>query len=114
LVAQSGLVARLPPGVGARGDLGYPGPDQRHPLGALPRRTPRGPARPPEDVADNRAFARRRIAVAHTSGQVRSSQSLAQTARQHRCHHAARTRAVAGLVNRRLRRVRTYRERLAA
>jgi len=72
LVEQSGRLARLPPGVGALGDLGYPGLDQRHPLGAIPRRKPRGRDRPPADVADNRAFARRRIAVEHTIGQVRS------------------------------------------
>jgi hypothetical protein len=114
LVAQSGLLGRLPPGVGALGDLGYPGLGTLHPLGAIPRRKPRGRDRPPEDVAYNRAFARRRIAVEHTIGQVRSYQSLAQTDRHHRCNHSSRTRAVAGLVNRRLRRVRAYRERLAA
>jgi len=114
LAAESGLLRRLPPGVGALGDLGYPGLDKLHPLGATPRRKPRGRDRPPEDVAYNRAFARRRIAVEHTIGQVRSYQALAQTDRHHRCNHSSRTRAVAGLVNRRLRRVCAYRERLAA
>ena len=71
LVARSGLLGRLPPGVGARGDLGDPGLGMLHPLGASPRRTPRGRDRPPADVADNRACARRRIAVEHTIGQVR-------------------------------------------
>jgi hypothetical protein len=114
LIERSGLLARLPPGVGALGDLGYPGLGKLHPLGATPRRKPRGRDRPPEDVAYNRAFARRRIAVEHTIGQVRSFQSLSQTDRHHRRNHSARTRAVAGLVNRRLRRVVAYRERLAA
>jgi hypothetical protein len=114
LAERSGLLARLPPGVGALGDLGYPGLDKLHPSGAIPRRKPRGRARPPEDVAYNRAFARRRIPVEHTIGQVRSYQSLSQTDRHHRRHHSARTRAVAGLVNRRLRRVAAYRQRLAA
>jgi DDE superfamily endonuclease/Helix-turn-helix of DDE superfamily endonuclease len=114
LVEQSGVLARLPPGVGALGDLGYPGLDKLHPQGAIPRRKPRGRARPPEDIAYNRAFARRRIAVEHTIGQVRSYQSLSQTDRHHRRNHPARVRAVAGLVNRRLRRVVAYRERLAA
>jgi hypothetical protein len=114
LVEQSGLLPRLPPGVGVLGDLGYPGLDKRHPLGAIPRRKPRGRDRPQEDVAYNRAFARRRIPVEHTIGQVRSYQSLSQTDRHHRRHHSARARAVAGLVNRRLRRVTAYRERLAA
>jgi SRSO17 transposase len=98
----------------AVGDRGYLGLGTRHPLGATPRRKPRGRDRPPEDSAYNRAFARRRIAVEHTIGQVRSFQSLAQTDRHHRCNHSARARAVAGLVNRRLRRVCAYRERLAA
>ena len=114
LVEQSGVLARLPPGVGALGDLGYPGLDKLHPLGAIPRRKPRGRDRPPEDVAYNRAFARRRIGVEHTIGQIRSYQALSQTDRQHRCHHSSRVQAVAGLVNRRLRRVCAYRERLAA
>jgi hypothetical protein len=114
LVARSGLLGRLPPGVGALGDLGYPGLGTLHPLGAIPRRKPRGRDRPPEDVAYNRAFARRRIAVEHTIGQLRRFQCLSQTDRHHRQNHTPRVRAVAGLVNRRLRRVRAYRERLAA
>lgn len=114
LAGQSGVLARLAPGVGVLGDLGYPGLGQLHPLGAIPRRKPRGRDRPPADVAYNRAFARRRIAVEHTIGQVRRYQSLAQTDRHHRRNHPARVRAVAGLVNRRLRRVVPYRERLAA
>lgn len=114
LVAQSGLLARLPPGVGALGDLGYVGLAKRHAHGATPRRKPRGEERPAADRADNRAFARRRIPVEHTIGQLRCFQARTQTARHHRRQHAARTRAVAGLVNRRLRRVTAYRERLAA
>lgn len=115
-IAQSGLLARLPPGVGALGDLAYVGLGQQHPqgLGAAPRRKPRGRDRPPEDVAYNRAFARRRIAVEHTIGQVRRYHCLSQTDRHHRRNHAPRVRAVAGLVNRRLRRLTVYRERLAA
>ncbi len=114
LVEQSGLLDRLPPGAGAPGDLAYVGLDKLHPQGAAPRRKPRGRDRPPEDIADNRAFAQRRIAVEHTIRQLRSYQALSQTDRHHRRHHPARVRAVAGLVNRRLRRVVAYRERLAA
>jgi len=114
LIAQSGLLARLPPDVGALGDLGYPGLEKLHPLGAIPRRKPRGRDRPPADVAYNRAFARRRIAVEHTIGQMRRYHCLSQTDRHHRRNHAPRVRAVAGLVNRRLRRLTVYRERLAA
>ncbi len=45
---------------------------------------------------------------------VRRYQSLSQAGRHHRRKHAPRVRAVAGLVNRRLRRLAVYRERLAA
>lgn len=114
LVAQSGLLARLPPGVGALGDLAYVGLGKLHALGAAPRRKPRGQDRPPADIAYNQAFARRRIPVEHTIGQLRSYQALTQTDRHHRCHHTARVQAVAGLVNRRLQRVTAHRERLAA
>ena len=75
---------------------------------------PRGQERPPADIAYNRAFARRRIPVEHTIGQLRSYQALTQTDRHHRHHHTPRVQAVAGLVNRRLRRLVAYRERLAA
>ncbi len=114
LVAQSGLLARLPPGVGALGDRGDGGLDKLHVHGATPRRKPRGEERSAADRAYNRAFARRRIPVAHTIGPLRCFQALTQTDRHHRRHHSARTRAGAGLVNRRLRRVTAYRERLAA
>lgn len=114
LVARSGLLARLPPGVGALGDLAYVGLGKLHPLGAAPRRKPRGQERSPADIAYNRAFARRRIPVEHTIGQLRSYQALTQTDRHHRHHHTPRVQAVAGLVNRRLHRLVAYRERLAA
>jgi hypothetical protein len=104
LLAQSHLLDRLPPGVGAGGDLAYVGMATLHPqgLGATPRRKPRGKHRPPEDVAYNRAFARRRIVVEHTIRRVRCYQAVTQTDRHHRRQHTARVRAVAGLVNRRL------------
>jgi hypothetical protein len=105
LLKESGLLARLPPGVGGIGDLAYVGMDKLHPhgLGATPRRKPRGKDRPPEDVCFNRAFAKRRIKVEHTIGRMRRYQSLSQTDRHHRRNHTARTRAVAGLVNRQIR-----------
>lgn len=68
--------------------------------GASPRRKPRGQARPPDDVAYNTAFSKRRIIVEHGIGRMRRYQALTQTDRHHRHHHTARTRAVAGLVNR--------------
>jgi hypothetical protein len=105
LLKQSGLLERLPEGVGAIGDLAYIGIAEAHPagLGATPRRKPGCKERPPEDIAFNRAFAKRRIKVEHTIGRMRRYQSLSQTDRHHRRNHTARTRAVAGLVNRQIR-----------
>lgn len=105
LLKQSDLLSRLPEGVGAIGDLAYVGIAELHPkgLGATPRRKPRGKDRPPEDVCFNRAFSRRRIKVEHTIGRMRRYQSLNQMDRHHRQNHSARTRAVAGLVNRQIR-----------
>jgi hypothetical protein len=102
VLEQSRLLERLPDGVGGIGDLAYVGIDKLHPggLGAAPRRKPRGKDRPPEDIAYNRAFSRRRIVVEHSIGRMRHYQALSQTDRQHRQHHSARVRAVAGLVNR--------------
>jgi hypothetical protein len=105
LLRSSRLLERLPEGVGAVGDLAYVGIGEAHPqgLGACPRRKPRGKDRPPEDIAFNRAFAKRRIKVEHTIGRMRRYQSLSQIDRHHRCKHSLRTRAVAGLVNRQIR-----------
>jgi hypothetical protein len=105
VLKESGLLDRLPQGVGGIGDLAYVGIAEAHPqgLGATPRRKPRGKDRPPEDVCFNRAFAKRRIKVEHTIGRMRRYQSLSQTDRHHRRHHTTRTRAVAGLVNRQIR-----------
>lgn len=104
LLKESGLLPRLPADVGALGDLAYLGSAAAHPpgLGATPRRKPRGRPRPPTDVAYNTAFARRRIVVEHAIRRVRVFEALAQTDRHHRRHHAARVRAVCGLVNRQL------------
>lgn len=103
---ESGVMARLPEGVGAGGDLAYIGIDKLHRQGkgVTPRRKPRGRERPAEDIAFNRAFSRRRIVVEHTIGRIRRYEALNQTDREHRNHHSARVRAVAGLVNRQLRR----------
>jgi len=105
VLRHSQVLPRLPEGVGAIGDLGYVGIGEAHPAGqaACPRRKPRGKDRPPEDIAFNRAFAKRRIKVEHTIGRMRRYQSLNQTDRHHRSNHTARTRAVAGLVNRQIR-----------
>jgi hypothetical protein len=103
LVKQSGLLERLPEGVGAIGDCGYQGIHDLHPLAHSPRKKPRGKDRPPEDVAYNTAFSRRRIIVENTLLRARRYQSITQPDRDHRRHHAARVRAIAGLVNHQLR-----------
>ena len=104
LLKTSGLLKRLPEGVGGIGDLAYVGIADLHPegLGATPRRKPRGKDRPPEDRKYNRAFSRRRIVVEHTIGRLRRFRSVAHVNRHRRRGHAARVRAVAGLVNRML------------
>ena len=104
LLKRSRLLRRLPEGVGGIGDLAYVGTADLHPagLGAAPRRKPPGEDRPPEDRRYNRAFSRRRIVVEHTIGRLRRFRSLSHVNRHRRRGHAARVRAVAGLVNRML------------
>jgi hypothetical protein len=101
---ESGLMNRLPEGVGGIGDSAYQGIARLHPqgLGASPRKKPRGKPRPPEDVAYNTAFSRRRIIVENTIGRLRRYQSITQTDRNHRQDHTPRVVAIAGLVNRQL------------
>src|SRR5215213_7542300 len=102
LLKKSRLMKRLPDGVGGIGDLGYVGIGELHPggLGASPRRKPRGKERPPEDRRYNRAFSRRRIVVEHAIGRLRRFRAVTQVNRHRRAGHAARVRAIAGLVNR--------------
>jgi len=103
LLEHSGLLDKLPDGLGSLGDSGYQGIDKLHPKGHSPRKKPRGKDRPPEDVAYNTAFSRRRIIVENTNNRLRRYQSLNQTDRYHRQNHTQRVRAVAGLVNRQIR-----------
>jgi hypothetical protein len=102
LLKTSRLLKRLPKGVGGIGDLGYVGIGALHPagLGASPRRKPRGKERPPEDRKYNRAFRRRRIIVEHGIGRLRRFAAVSHVNRHRRKGHAARVRAIAGLVNR--------------
>ena len=104
LLRKSRLLKRLPAGVGGIGDLAYVGIADLHPagLGAAPRRKPRGQDRPPEDRKYNRAFSRRRIVVEHAIGRLRRFRAVAHVNRHRRKGHAARVRAIAGLVNRML------------
>ena len=101
VLKQSGVMQRLPLGVRALGDLAYVGIAELG-CGAAPRRKPRGKPRPPDDIAYNTAFFRRRIRVEHTIGRLRRFQALAQTDRYPRQQHTATVCAVAGLVNRQL------------
>jgi hypothetical protein len=112
LLAASGLLNRLPEGVGAIGDLAYVGIDKLHPTGAAasPRRKPKGKDRPPEDITFNKAFSRRRIKVEHSIGFARRFEAITQMDRHHRRNHAARVAAVCGLANRRF----AYRHRFAS
>jgi hypothetical protein len=103
LLEQSELLDKLPEGIGGMGDSGYQGIDKLHAKGFSPRKKPRGKDRPPEDVAYNTAFSRRRIIVENTNNRLRRYQSLTQTDRNHRQNHTPRVRAVAGLVNRQIR-----------
>src|SRR5262245_44246404 len=104
LLKKSRLLRRLPAGVGGIGDLAYTGIGELHPrgLGAAPRRKPRGKPRPPEDRRYNRAFSRRRIVVEHAIGRLRRFRAVTHVNRHRRPGHAARVRAIAGLVNRML------------
>lgn len=102
LLEQSGLLPRLPEGVGGMGDLGYTGIDKLHPLSAAPRRKPRGKDRPPEDVIYNTAFSQRRIIVENSIGRMRRYQSITQADRHHRQLHMPRVVAIAGLINRQI------------
>ena len=105
LLKQSGVVDRLPPGVGIGGDLAYMGVQALHPagLGATPRKKPCVKERSPEDRACNKAFSQRRIVVEHTMGRVRRWECLTHADREHREHHRERVQAVSGWVNRQLR-----------
>jgi len=104
LLKASGLLDQVDPDVGVLGDLAYVGMAPLPPagLGFTPRRKPREQPRPPEDIVYNTAFAAERITVEHTIGRLRRYQALTQLDRHHRQGHAARVRAVAGLVNRHL------------
>jgi len=104
VLKESGLLARLPTGVGALGDLAYVGIAKVMPagLGLTPRRKPRSQPRPSEDVAYNRAFARHRVKIEHTIGRLRHYEALRHMDRHHRQGHTARVVAIAGLVNRQI------------
>jgi hypothetical protein len=102
--------------VGGEGDLAYVGIGELHPQGSrygnTPRRKPRGAdkhrprgqdkPRPPQDIAYNKAFAKRRVVVENTLCRLRTYQAITQTDRTHRKMHTERVQAIAGLVNRKM------------
>jgi hypothetical protein len=102
LLKESGLLGRLPKGVGVIGDTAYLGIGAARPdiPSATPRRKPKGKPRPAADRRYNRAVSRRRVVVEHTIRRLRVFQSLTQVNRHGRKKHEVRVRAVAGLVNR--------------
>ena len=105
LLKESGLLGRLPSGVGGIGDLAYVGIDKLLPkgLGATGRKKKRGQPRSEEDKEYNGAFARRRIIVENSIAKLRNYKSITNPDRNHRQMHQARTVAVAGLVNHQIR-----------
>jgi len=104
VLKSSCVLERLPEGVGMIGDLAYIGMERLSPgvEAAAPRRKPRGKPRPEEDIGYNKEFSRRRVKVEHSIGRMRRFKVVSEVDRHHQRHHAARTRAVAGLVNRQL------------
>lgn len=99
LLEHSGLLERLPDEVGLGGDLAYLPLGKLRKNGFSPRRKPRGQPRPIQDKVFNRVFSHFRIIVEHSIGRMRRFQAITQPDRHHRRYHAARTRAIAGLVN---------------
>lgn len=101
LLQQSGLLPRLPQGVGCLCDAAYQGVAKLHPLAHSPFKRLGGQAPPLTDaqLAYNHAFASQRIVVENTLCRIRCFQSLTQRDRQHRALHTPRVCAVAGLVN---------------
>ena len=102
LLEDSGLLDELPDAVGVGGDLAYIKLTKLRDQGFSPRRKPRGKARPIQDIIYNRVFSHFRIIIEHTIGRMRRFQAISQRDRHHRRDHTARTRAIAGLVNRQL------------
>lgn len=100
LLEDSGLLDRLPEPIGIGGDLAYIKLAKLRQYGFAPRRKPRGKPRPIPDIVFNRLFSHFRIIVEHAIGRMRRFQAISQRDRHHRRYHAARTRAIAGLVNR--------------
>lgn len=101
LLKTTALLADLPADVTVLGDLAYVGIATLHPGGATPKRKPREQPRPPEDVAFNRVFARRRVIVEHSIRRLRIYASMTARDRRHR-RIDGRSVACAGLVNRQL------------
>ena len=104
LLKESGLLDRLPPGRGAMADKAYHSPRGERP--SIPIVTPR-PARRDHPLTEhekmaNRFIARYRIVVEHAIAQLTRYTVLRQVYRGSRSAHTRVVRAVAHLVNRRI------------
>jgi DDE superfamily endonuclease/Helix-turn-helix of DDE superfamily endonuclease len=102
LLKQSGVLERLPEGMGCLGDSAYQGIAHLHRLGRSPFKRNKGsPPLTAEQKGYNHAFSSVRIIVENSLCRMRHFQCLVQRDRQHHClqNHHARTLAVAGLVN---------------
>ncbi|MEZ4682247.1 MAG: hypothetical protein R2932_49385 [Caldilineaceae bacterium] len=91
VLKQSQLLERLPVGFGAIGDLATSGLTNsiQRAMPLLPARKPCGHDRPPEDIAFNTAFSRRRI-DGNMPLIVLRFEALSQMDRHHRRSHTAR------------------------
>jgi hypothetical protein len=109
LLRSTGIPGRLDPGAdeGAMLDKGYPGVQKDRPEVAIftPVKAPRGGSLTDEQKESNRWLARYRVVVEHTIAQLARYQVLRRVWRGTVGHHSRVIRAVAAVVDRRLRRV---------
>jgi DDE superfamily endonuclease len=106
LLRGTGLIGRLDPeSEAARGDKGYDGIRKDYPAHTIyqPFKARRNHPLTPEQKAYNRHLSGYRIVVEHTNAQLNRFQVLAQVYRHRRAGHSRVFRAVAYLVDRRIR-----------
>jgi IS5 family transposase len=104
LLRETRLLGRLADGEAAMGDKGYEGADKGATVTLLiPKKERKRNPCTEEDKARNRLIARSRIVVEHTLAQLNRFTVLRQVYRGGRMRHSQVVRAVAVLVNRRIR-----------
>jgi IS5 family transposase len=104
LLRETRLLGRLADGEAAMGDKGYEGADKGETVTLLiPKKERQRNPCTEEDQARNRQIARSRIVVEHTLAQLNRFTVLRQVYRGGRMRHSQVVRAVAVLVNRRIR-----------